>query len=149
MATKAAKKSKPSKAKKKAEPTAPPERQLRFKAPPELIEGLQWLEREARAYWARMPELSTEDRAAFDRAMAGEIYGRPKRRQAPRTLKAWLVRTVSRYPHEPGESMTTYSERLRRVHEIARKTNPRLRPTKSVSIAARLYGLRLGPRKRP
>jgi len=137
---KAAKQSKPSKAKKKAEPTAPPERQLRFKASPELVQALRDRDEKYRPW--------QETLAQARRGMEVEICGRPKRRPAPKTLKAWLSRTVPDYPHGPDERMTAYAERLHGIHATARKGNPRLRPTKSVTIAVRLYELKLGPRKR-
>ena len=92
MATKAAKKFKPSKAKKKAKPKAAepiPAKQLRFKAPAKFVEGLQWAKREARAYWARVPEVSTEDRAALDRMMgAGMLRPQPIKKKRKRPIGA-------------------------------------------------------------
>jgi hypothetical protein len=71
---KAAKKSKPSKTKKKAKPKTAaepiPAKQLRFKAPPALIKKLRQFERSAQTYWAAQPKISAEDRAALDHHLA-------------------------------------------------------------------------------
>jgi hypothetical protein len=49
--------------KRSASPKKPAIRQLRFPAPPELIEKLQALERQGQAYWDAMPKITAQDRA--------------------------------------------------------------------------------------
>ena len=65
-----------------------------------------------------------------------------------RNLKDWVAREAPRHPPRNGEEMTAYAKRLKKdVLLKDPEASPKLREVEPKSIAARLYELKLGPRR--